>query len=63
MNKDEIRKLRHAIKVNRETFGELIGVSKSSVEKYELGLREPSRPVRMNLKRIKLMHEKGALRI
>jgi len=63
MEPNDIRKIRHNIGVNRQTFGELIGVSGSAVEHYELGTRNPSKAVVMNIKRIKLMHDKGALRI
>lgn len=63
MNPDEIRKLRHGLALTREEFGELIGVSRSSVEHYELGTRKPGKPVVMHIERIKKQYIKGDFRI
>jgi DNA-binding transcriptional regulator YiaG len=63
MDKDEIRAIRKAIGINRKAFGRLVGVSSRHIEKCELGTRNPSKAVVMNINRIKFLHEKGALRI
>ena len=53
MDKHEIRALRKGLGVNRKQFGELIGVSGRTVEKYELGTRKPGKPVIFNMERLK----------
>lgn len=63
MKPDEIRAIRKSVGVNCKKFGKLIGVSGRTVENYEQGRRKPNKAVVMNIKRIKLLNEKGALRI
>lgn len=63
MTKDDIKKIRKAIGINTSGFGSLIGVSGKAVENYEQGIRKPGGAVVINIKRIKLMHEYGALRL
>jgi len=51
MSPDEIRAIRHSLKLNRADFGALIGASGRTVEKYEQGYYPPGKAVMINIKR------------
>lgn len=56
---NQILHVRLSLNMTRAQFGEEIGVGIYSVQSYELGRKNPSRPVLMNIYRLKKQVEKN----
>jgi len=53
MTKDELKAIRHALRLNAADFGARVGVSGRAVEKWEQGVRKIPRPVEMLINLLK----------
>ena len=53
MTKDELKALRHALALTTTQLGEKLGVSRRTIEGYEMGRRKIPRPVEMLINLLK----------